>query len=296
MKQKIGAEKKKNSREIGRVDESIFHKMSTGGHTNGSSMDSDGAEYVVMEDVSQSGGETSEGLDEKPMQIIRVVQDMKGDYPNAQSDKSINSEEAEACTRQGYENLLRDLLTCLARKYRIEEPCGSSQVKHEIWRQLTNEYLTLTGGLVNVTQKEVMRKWTNMKFTSKAKGTPHPLLKAETLDILEVERKLKLCQRFVIGDEAMKRVETTKRIEAIKEQVKAKVQEENADKESRPTLKRLERQILTETLRYEQEKLVHLRELSKMEKDKLAKDCELADISIQKARYELELLKRRRLM
>jgi hypothetical protein len=44
-------------------------------------------------------------------------------------------------TRQGYENLLRDLLTCLAKKYRIEEPCGSSQVKHEIWRQLTNEYL-----------------------------------------------------------------------------------------------------------------------------------------------------------
>ena len=44
-------------------------------------------------------------------------------------------------TRQGYENLLRDLLTCLAKKYRIEEQCGSSQVKHEIWRQLTNEYL-----------------------------------------------------------------------------------------------------------------------------------------------------------
>ncbi len=86
-----------------------------------------------------------------------------------------------------------------------------SKVKHEIWRQLTNEYLQLTGGLVNVSQKEVMRKWTNMKFTCKAKGIPHPLIRAEQLDINEVERKLKLCQRFVVGDEAIKRVETTKR-------------------------------------------------------------------------------------
>jgi len=39
-----------------------------------------------------------------------------------------------------------------------------------------------------------MRKWTNMKFTCKAKGIPHPLLRAEQLDIKEVEKKLKLCQ------------------------------------------------------------------------------------------------------
>jgi hypothetical protein len=54
---------------------------------------------------------------------------------------------SSSSTRQGYENLLRDLLTCLAKKYRIEEPCGSSQVKHEIWRQLTNEYLQVNGAL-----------------------------------------------------------------------------------------------------------------------------------------------------
>jgi len=47
---------------------------------------------------------------------------------------------------------------------------------------------------VNVSQREVMRKWTNMKFTCKAKGIPHPLLRAEQLDIKEVEKKLKLCQ------------------------------------------------------------------------------------------------------
>lgn len=192
--------------------------------------------------------------------------------------------------------MLRDLLTCLAKKYRIEEPCGSSQVKHEIWRQLTNEYLQLTGGLVNVSQREVMRKWTNMKFTCKAKGIPHPLLRAEQLDIKEVEKKLKLCQRFVIGDEAMKPVETTKRLEAIKEKVKVKTMVEQAEREERPPLKLLERQILVETLRYEQERLQVLRENSKIEQEKLTKDVILADIEIEKARCELEILKRRRQM
>jgi hypothetical protein len=52
------------------------------------------------------------------------------------SDFSVNFS-----TRQGYENILRDLLICLAKKYQIEEPCGSSQMKHELWRKLTNEYL-----------------------------------------------------------------------------------------------------------------------------------------------------------
>ena len=33
-----------------------------------------------------------------------------------------------------------------------------------------------------------------------------------------------------------------------------------------------------------------------MEKEKLSKDVELAEIAIERARYELELLKRRRLM
>ncbi len=59
---------------------------------------------------------------------------------------------------------------------------------------------------------------------SKAKGTPHPLLKAESLDIKEIERKLRLCQKFVIGDDAVKRAENNKRFEAIKDQAKLKVQ------------------------------------------------------------------------
>ena len=51
-------------------------------------------------------------------------------------------------------------------------------------------------------------------------------------------------QRFVIGDEAMKPVETTKRLEAIKEKVKAKTIVEQAEKDERPPMKLLERQIM----------------------------------------------------
>lgn len=82
------------------------------------------------------------------MKIIRVVRE-KGNIPSAKliSAKGVTldptSEEAEACTRQGYENLLRDLLTCLAKKYRIEEPCGSSQVSifyfYDIWMPTSND-------------------------------------------------------------------------------------------------------------------------------------------------------------
>ena len=51
-----------------------------------------------------------------------------------------------------------------------------------------------------------------------------------------------------------------------------------------------------ETLRYEQERLLFLRENAKLEQEKLGKDVILADIEIEKARHELELLKRRRQM
>jgi len=49
-----------------------------------------------------------------------------------------------------------------------------------------------------------------------------------------------------------------------------------------------------ETLRFEQERLQFLRDNSKIEQEKLSKDVVLADLEIEKARYELELLKRRR--
>jgi hypothetical protein len=51
-----------------------------------------------------------------------------------------------------------------------------------------------------------------------------------------------------------------------------------------------------ETLRYEQERLQVLRVNAKIEQEKLNKDVLLADIEIEKARYELEILKRRRQM
>ena len=52
--------------------------------------------------------------------------------------------------------------------------------------------------------------------------------------------------------------------------------------------------LQVETLRFEQERLLFLRENAKLEQEKLSKDVILADIEIEKARHELELLKRRR--
>ena len=51
-----------------------------------------------------------------------------------------------------------------------------------------------------------------------------------------------------------------------------------------------------ETLRYEQERLQVLRDNAKMEQEKLTKDVILADLEIEKARCELDILKRRRQM
>jgi hypothetical protein len=65
---------------------------------------------------------------------------------------------------------------------------------------------------------------------------------------------------------------------------------------TKPTIKKIERQILTETLKHEQEKINILRENSRIEREKLEKDIQLADLEIQKAKFELEWLKRRRLM
>ena len=48
----------------------------------------------------------------------------------------------------------------------------------------------------------------------------------------------------MIGDEAMKPVETTKRLEAIKEKVKAKTIVEQLERDERPPIKLLERQIM----------------------------------------------------
>ena len=48
----------------------------------------------------------------------------------------------------------------------------------------------------------------------------------------------------MIGDDAMKPVETTKRLEAIKEKVKAKTMVEQLERDEKPPIKLLERQIM----------------------------------------------------
>jgi hypothetical protein len=82
-------------------------------------------------------------------------------------------------------------------------------------------------------------------------------------------KKLKTCQRFVLGDDALKPTETLKRLDAIREKVKAKVIVEQAQRDEKPPKKLLERQILSETLRYEQERLVVLKERGRLQHERL---------------------------
>jgi len=126
--------------------------------------------------ILQEDTEASQG-----MQIIRVVQvthfietfpftntfcyfvwsqeDESSDSDHIKSSNhSGKNEEAEACSRQGYENLLRDLLTCLAKKYRIEEPCGSSQVNYSSGDVFHNFF-----GFSSKSAFLTLRRW-NMRF------------------------------------------------------------------------------------------------------------------------------------
>lgn len=86
---------------------------------------------------------------------------------------------------------------------------------------------------------------------------------------MPILQKLKTCQHFVLGDEALKPTETMKRLDAIRERAKAKVIVEQAQKDDKPPKKSLERQIMSETLRYEQERLTVLKEKGRLKHERL---------------------------
>ena len=70
--------------------------------------------------------------------------------------------------------LLRDLLICLVRKYRADEPKGGPSAKNRIWADLSREYHRLSGGLLNANQKQLLTKWNNLKFHARQRGKPNP--------------------------------------------------------------------------------------------------------------------------
>ena len=78
--------------------------------------------------------------------------------------------------------MLRDLLVCLVKKYRADEPKGGPSAKNRIWADLSREYHRLSGGLLNANQKQLLTKWNNLKFHARQRGKPNPGNILYTLD------------------------------------------------------------------------------------------------------------------
>lgn len=77
-------------------------------------------------------------------------------------------------TKAKQDELLRDLLICLVRKYRVEEAKRSPAAKLRMWNDLSREYHRLSGGILNANAKQLQNKWNNVKFSFKSKGKPNP--------------------------------------------------------------------------------------------------------------------------
>ena len=88
---------------------------------------------------------------------------------NEEDDKS-----DDETSKSKKDALLRDLLICLVRKYRADEPKGGPSAKNRIWADLSREYHRLSGGLLNANQKQLLTKWNNLKFHARQRGKPNP--------------------------------------------------------------------------------------------------------------------------
>jgi len=233
---------------------------------------------------------------------------------NEEDDKS-----DDETSKSKKDALLRDLLICLVRKYRADEPKGGPSAKNRIWADLSREYHRLSGGLLNANQKQLLTKWNNLKFHARQRGKPNPVDVADELDAEDIAKKLKPFRQLV--DDAA--VERELEAELQKDYLFAsalhghkmslvkqdrgpspppapiqhrkirrsdlnigEVDQEDLSSHSK-SLKSLERQIFMETLRYEQERLQLLRDNADLERQKLLKDLELADIQLETARTDL---------
>lgn len=238
-----------------------------------------------------------------------------------------NQEAAFVKTKEGQDKLLRDLLICLAHKYNVESSRMKLPFKSQVWSELAREYHLVSGGILNASKKQLLTKWNNLKFNAKQKRDPPPISMADHLDLDDIVAKLKLAKvNLSVYNQANElRHEVEKEMDrdfAFQAVVKGRQLDKHLDPLKPPSpssvkkrrlkdksvtckvaasplpdtgssLRSLERQIYTETLRYEQEKLRLLQETAKLEHEKLHKDIELTDVQLQKAKIELEREKRR---
>jgi len=116
-------------------------------------------------------GEGEEGGGEATIELIKGERDADEMEGVGAQDELLNDIRNNKAKQ---DELLRDLLICLVRKYRVEEAKRSPAAKLRMWNDLSREYHRLSGGILNANAKQLQNKWHNIKFNAKGKGRPNP--------------------------------------------------------------------------------------------------------------------------
>ena len=254
-------------------------------------------------------------------------------------------------TKMKQDLLLRQLLICLCRKYKVEDIKGGTSAKNRVWTDLSREFHRVSGGILNASSKQLQGKWTNVKFSFKNKGKPNPYEPQEFEDendfnVEIIGNKLKPFRKIMDDENLEKEIEAHLQEDylfasAMHGHKMSLVKSERSDSppieshqvpmtrqdyevegvgqdlsEPPPRINKtfveslmdtganmepqgnhnrqlriIEKQIYMETLKYEQERFRLMRDSQELEKKKLVKDIELADIQLQKAKMELERMR-----
>lgn len=118
--------------------------------------------------IAGGGGDDDMDEEDATIELTKGDRDDEGGGGGGDETGDVKNSKAKQ------DELLRDLLICLVRKYRVEEAKRSPAAKLRMWNDLSREYHRLSGGILNANAKQLQNKWNNVKFTYKSKGKPNP--------------------------------------------------------------------------------------------------------------------------
>lgn len=200
-------------------------------------------------------------------------------------------------------NALRDLLVYLVKKYRVEDVMDS-KVKAQQWEKLTSEFFTFFTDQNMVSKQQIVRKWHNWKQYNKTKKKPHPFNLSPDLSV-EIIREKCLKLEAELNGNTTEYVTVSSTAVASEDCSELKIPLAKLNKLRRRdflvrrtgasasalSTKRLEHELILESLTFEEERWKIKAENQQLVKEKLTRKLELTDVKLQKARIELEILK-----
>ncbi len=210
-------------------------------------------------------------------------------------------------------NALRDLLVFLVRKHRIEDVMDS-KVKAAQWEKLISDFFAMINGDETiVSRQQVIRKWHNWKQYNKAKKKPHPFAVTPELSLEVISDKVqklllsKLQDERILHDEdidlnapiLLQSYQATNDGQRLANPLTKLKKIRSRDFFVRRTgasasflsAKRLEHELILESLNFEQEKWRMKAETQMLRKEKLTKKIQITDTRLELAKLELELLR-----